>query len=897
MTTRNLEAMLAPKSVALIGATPRSGSVGGTIAANLSAPGFSGTLHFINPHHDSILGHPCVGHVGDLAKAPDLAVISTPPASVPRLVAELAEKGCRAVLVITAGLDAVQKQRMLDAARPTLMRILGPNSVGLMLPQIGLNASFAHRAPLSGDLAFLSQSGALVTAVIDWACGREIGFSHVVSLGDMADVDFGDLLDYLAGDTRSRAILLYMEAVTNAAKFLSAARRAARVKPVIVIKSGRHASAARAAASHTGRLAGNDAAYDAAFRRAGLLRVTALNELFEAAEMLARVPRLTGERLMILTNGGGAGVLAADHLDDEGGLLAEIGTETRATLDRLLPPAWSKANPVDVIGDASPERYAEALEAVLADANCDAVLAINCPTALASSTEIASEVVSTYRSTRTAKPLITNWLGDGAAAEARHLFAREGIPTFETPGAAIRGFSQLVRYARAQDELMRTPPAMPHDAAPDAARVEAIIGAALRSGRSMLSEPEGKEILSAYGIPVAASIIATDPMAAGQAAKQLLADHDAVVLKILSDDISHKSDVGGVHLDLASPAAVETAAKAMLARIAVARPTAKITGFTLSPMIRLPHAHELIVGMSVDPTFGPLMLFGAGGTAVEVVADTSVALPPRDLKLATDLVQRTRISRLLAGYRDRKPADIQAIAATLVRLSALVCRHPEIREIDINPLLADDAGVIALDARVRVVDEMQSPRTPLVVKPYPSQWEKSVDLPGVGAVLLRPIRPEDEALYAAFVARVTPEDMRLRLFAPQKELSHKFLARLTQIDYAREIAFVALAQSNGDLLGVSRFAADPEYERAEYAVMVRSDLKGLGLGWLLMSHLIDYAKATGIVELYGLVLAENTTMLRMCRELGFVAAAEPNDASVRHVTLRIGSDRQPGRNA
>ena len=894
MTTRNLDAMLAPKSVALIGATPRSGSVGGTIAANLAASDFSGSVHFVNPHHDSILGRPCVGGVSDLANAPDLAVISTPPASVPGLVAELADKGCRAVLVITAGLDADQKQRMLHAARPKLVRILGPNSVGLMLPQIGLNASFAHRAPLSGDLAFLSQSGALVTAVIDWACGREIGFSHVVSLGDMADVDFGDLLDYLAGDTKSRAILLYMEAVTNAPKFLSAARRAARVKPVIVIKSGRHASAARAAASHTGRLAGNDAAYDAAFRRAGLLRVTALNELFEAAEMLARVPRLTGERLMILTNGGGAGVLAADHLADVGGVLAELGTETRATLDRLLPPAWSKANPVDVIGDASPERYAVALEALLADANCDAVLAINCPTALASSTQIARKVVATYRTAqranRTAKPLVTNWLGDGAATEARRVFAHEGIPTFETPGAAVRGFSQLVRYSRAQDELMRTPPGMPHDAAPDSARVDAVIRAAVGCGRSMLSEAEGKDILAAYGIPVAASVIATDPVAAGQAARHLLADGDAVVLKILSDDISHKSDVGGVCLDLASPGAVEAAAKAMLARVTAARPKAGIKGFTLSPMIRRPHAHELIVGMSVDPTFGPLMLFGAGGTAVEVVADTSIALPPLDLKLATDLVQRTRIARLLAGYRDRRPADIEAIAATLVRLSALVIRHPEIREIDINPLLADDSGVIALDARVKVVDNKLAPRTPLVVKPYPAQWEKTVELQGVGTVLLRPIRPEDEVLYAAFVAKVTPEDLRLRLFAPQKELSHKFLARLTQIDYAREIAFVALAQNNGELLGVSRFAADPEYERAEYAVMVRSDLKGCGLGWLLMSHLIDYAKATGIVELYGSVLAENTTMLRMCRELGFISAAEPNDLSVRHVTLRIGTN-------
>ncbi len=888
MTIRNLEAMLAPKSIALIGATTRESSVGGTIARNLTAAAFQGPVTFVNPNHTSILERRCYPSVSALPDVPDLAVISTPPASVPGLVGELAEKGCRAVLVITAGLDVQLKQQMLDAARPKLVRILGPNSIGLMLPPLGLNASFAHRAGLPGDLAFLSQSGALVTAVVDWACARGIGFSHVVSLGDMADVDFGDLLDYLAGDIKSRAILIYMEAVTHAPKFLSAARRAARAKPVIIIKSGRHATAARAAASHTGRLAGQDAAYESAFRRAGLLRVTALAELFEAAEMLARVPRLMGERLVILTNGGGAGVLAADHLGDVGGKLAELGAKTRVALDRLLPPTWSWANPVDVIGDASPERYAAALDAVLADDMNDAVLAIHCPTALASSTEIARHVVSTYRNSKSAKPLVTNWLGDGAAGEVRQLFAREKIPSFETPGAAVRGFAQLVRHARAQDELMRTPSAMPAGPAPDASRVGDVIRTALAAGRSILSEVESKALLEAYGIPVAASVVAETPAAAAQSAVRLLALHDSVVLKILSDDISHKSDVGGVYLDLRSTAAVQDAAQAMLTRITAARPQARISGFTLSPMIRRPHAHELIAGMSVDDTFGPLMMFGAGGTAVEVIADTSLALPPLDLVLARDMVGRTRISRLLAGYRDRKPANITAIAEVLVRLGALVCNHTQIREIDINPFLADEEGVIALDARFKVADEKRDPRVPLVVEPYPAHWEKQVDLPGVDKLLLRPIRPEDETLYEAFLVRVTPEDLRLRLFVPTKHLSHRFLARLTQIDYAREIAFVALAQATGELLGVSRFVADPDYERAEFAVLVRSDLKGRGLGWLLMRQLIDYALATGLNELFGSVLAENATMLRMCRELGFTVGLEPGDSSVRRVVLQLG---------
>jgi acetyltransferase len=891
MTIRNLEAMLAPARVALVGATPRPGSVGGTIARNLVDGGFNGVVDLVNPKHGLIFGRTCHHRLADLPDVPDLAVIATPALTVPGIVRELAEMGCRAAVVITAGLDEAHKRAMFEAARERLLRVLGPNSIGLMLPQIGLNASFAHRAALPGDLAFLSQSGALVTAVVDWASARGIGFSHVVSLGDMADVDFGDLIDYLAGDTRSRAILIYMEAVTHAPKFLSAARRAARVKPVIVIKSGRHASAARAAASHTGRLAGHDGAYEAAFRRAGVLRVMNLAELFEAAEIIARVPRLAGERLMILTNGGGAGVLAADHLADQNGTLAELQPATRAALGALLPPAWSKANPVDVIGDASPERYAAALKAVLEGDECDAVLSIYCPTALASSATTASQVVETYRQTRTTKPLVTNWLGDGGVAAGRAIFSREGIATFDTPGAAVRGFMQLVRHARAQDELMRTPPALPASEAPEQAKAANILRAALDAGRSALSEAEGKALLACYRIPVAETLTPDTAADAGEAAKALLGVHGAVVLKIRSDDISHKSDVGGVRLDLKSTAEVEAAARDMLARVAALRPDARVQGFTLSPMIRRPQAQELILGMSVDATFGPMIMFGAGGTSVEVVADTSLALPPLDMVLARDLIGRTRIARLLAGYRDRKPADVDAIAQTLVRLSALICAHPQIREIDINPLLADAAGVIALDARVSVADEALDPRPPLAVKPYPAQWEKALSLPGLAPdlrdVLLRPIRPEDEALYEAFLKRVTAEDLRLRLLAPQKGLSHRFLARLTQIDYAREIAFVALSTASGELLGVSRFAADPDFVRAEYAVIARSDLKGAGLGWQLMQHLIAYARATGIKELFGHVLYENTTMLAMCRELGFSVERDPDDTALRLVSLKL----------
>ncbi len=887
MTIRNLEGLLAPKSVALIGASPGHGSVGATIARNLITGGFAGSIGFANPRYTSILDRPCVGSIAALPFVPDLAVIATPPSTIPGLVEELAQKGTRAVVVISAGLDAETKQRMQNAARPKLVRILGPNSVGLLLPSVRLNASFAHRAPLIGDLAFLSQSGALVTAVIDWASGRNIGFSHVVSLGDMTDVDFGDMLDYLAGDTASRAILLYMEAVTHAPKFMSAARRAARAKPVVVIKSGRHAAAARAAQSHTGRLAGQDVAYDAAFRRAGLLRVRDLAELFEAAEILSRSPRLTGERLAILTNGGGAGVLAADHLADHGGTLAELASATIATLDKILPPTWSRGNPIDIIGDADPDRYAAALEEVLADPESDAVLAINCPTALASSTDIAGRVVTTYRGVRTRKALITNWLGDGAAEPARALFAQQGIPTLETPGAAVRGFMHLVEHARAQDALMRTPPLMSGGQTIDEPRARAIIGTVVAAGGAMLSEADAKALLATYGIPVAASVVVETPAAAESAAANVLRGHAGVALKILSPDITHKSDVGGVHLDLASPAAVRAAAESMLTRTRAARPDARLAGFTLSPMVHRPDAHELIVGMSVDATFGPLVMFGAGGTAVEVIADTALALPPLDHMLARDLIGRTRVARLLAGYRNRKPADMMAIADVLVRIGALACTHPEIREIDINPLLADDKGVIALDARIRIAGATEAPRAALSIKPYPAAWEKRIIPDAIGAIRMRPVRPEDEVLYESFFARVSPEDRRLRFFAAHGPLSHKFLARLTQIDYAREIAFIALSEATGELLGVSRFAADPDYDKAEFAVLVRSDLKGKGLGWSLMKHLIDYARATGLKLLYGSVLAENTSMLKMCRELGFHSVPDPEDLTIRHFELEV----------
>lgn len=896
MTTRNLDALLAPRSVVLVGASPEPGSVGNIALRNLLAAKFRGSLQLVNPKYAEVSGVACHRSIADLPAVPDLALVATPPATLPGIISELGRRGTRAAVVITAGLDAATKQAMLTAAKPHCLRIQGPNCLGLMLPPIGLDASFSHRAPARGDLAFLSQSGALITSIVDWAAARAIGFSHVVSLGDMADVDFGDLIDYLAADPQSRAILLYMESVTNAPKFMSAARRAARAKPVVVIKSGRHAAGAKAAMSHTGALAGSDKAYAAAFERAGLLRVRALEELFDAAEILSRGPRLTGERLMIVTNGGGAGVLAADRLADWHGTLADLSGTTRAALDEVLPTTWSHANPVDIIGDATPERYAKALDVVLNDDTADAVLVMNCPTALSESVEAGAatlDAIARHRKAIGEKPVLTVWLGDIAADPARKAFRAAGIPSFETPDDAISAFMQLARHARAQRQLTRTPPSLPTDLAFDAPAASAIIAGALRDGRSALTEAEAKDLLATYGIPTVPTEVAATPADAARIAEKLLANGGSVVLKIVSRDISHKSDVGGVRLDLTSPDEVGDAARLMLDKVAKRMPGAHVTGFAVQPMIKRPKAHELLLGMSTDTTFGPLMTFGAGGTSVEVTRDTKQALPPLDLGLARDLIRGTRIARLLAGYRDRAAADLDAIALNLVRLSYLISAHPEIRELDINPLLADEKGVIALDARVSIADQQKTPRVPMAIRPYPTEWETSFEMPGGQGVLIRPVRPDDEARYGAFFGRVGNVAERLALFRPAADASHAFIARLTQIDYARDMAFAAIDDRSGDLMGAVRFAADPDHRNGEFAILVHTTLEGQGLGRRLLQHLIRYAEAEGIGRLSGAILSGNTTMLDLCRDQGFALAPGPVGSGTHLVSL----DLAPGRNS
>mgnify|MGYP000424249853 CR=1 FL=1 len=887
MSIRNLEFLFAPRSVAVIGASERPHSVGATVLRNLIDGGFLGPIYPVNPKHQMLVGRTSYANVAALPSVPDLAIICTPAASVPGIVAELGRAGTRAAIVPTAGMGALDeaggtslRQAALDAARPHLLRLLGPNCVGLLVPGIGLNASFAHTNALPGKLAFVSQSGALVTGVLDWARTRGIGFSKFVSLGDSADIDFGDVLDFLATDPDTSAILIYMEDVRLARKFMSAARAAARNKPTLILKSGRAPEGARAAASHTGALAGSDAVYDAAFRRAGMLRVFATEDLFGAVETLARAQRLDGARLAILTNGGGPGVMATDELVCSGGTLATLSPATQSALDAVLPPHWSHANPVDIIGDAPASRYADAFRILLQDAGSDAILFIHAPTAIVPSVEIANALLPLLRDT--ARNVLACWLGGESVAAARRMFSDAGIPTYDTPEEAVQAFLQIVHYQRNQDLLMQVPSSNPVDIPTDRAAAGAVIRAALAAGRTMLSEPEAKQVLAAYGIPVVETRIARTVEEAMVSAQEI---GFPVAVKILSPDINHKSDVGGVALDLETALAVFSAAQGMQERLSALLPAARLQGFSVQAMARRPQASEVIIGMTTDPTFGPVILFGQGGVAVEVMDDHAIALPPLNMVLARDMLARTRVSKLLAGYRNRPPADIDAVCRTLVQVAQLVSDLPDIAELDINPLLADASGVIALDARIRLAAAAAGadPLARLVIRPYPRELEETLAWHG-RTLTIRAIRPEDGAAHTAFFRELAPDDLHYPLFIRVNEMQPSQLARFTQIDYDREMAFIATAltpEGQAQTLGVARVVADPDNVMARCTLVVRSDLKRRGLGRLLMNKLIAYCRMRGTGEIVADTLSQNVAAISLVRELGFQVSGTDNGQTVR----------------
>jgi acetyltransferase len=893
MSTRGLEQAFQPKSLALVGASDRVGSSGRAVLDNIVSAGFAGVIHVVNPRYDEIAGRKSYPSLRDLPAPPDLVITVAPKENVAAIVHEAADLNIPAVVVMTDdpsfGPESLFEQ-IRAITRTDHIRVFGPNCHGLIAPRAKLNASFSALPVKVGDLAVISQSSAVMEAIAAWGHQRQVGFSGMAALGDQADVDIDDLLDYYALDSSTRAILLYIEQLEDAKGFMSAARAASRIKPVIVIRSGRH-EAARRVGTHAGVLATADDVYAAAFRRAGLLRVGSIGALFEAAEALARIKAFNGDRLAIVTNGRGVGYLAIDRLLDLGGNLAEISPATREALKAILPETWSGAPPVELPHDVDGARYGQALTLLLQDRANDAVLAMHSPNVLSDPEEVARatvEAVKKYRrSSIGGKPVFAVWYG--ASEAISRIFEEARIPRYE--GGAVAGFMHMVKWGKAREALMAAPPSLPVDFAPDVAKARAIVQQALARGRDWLAPVEITGLLEAYDIPIAPARLARSAEEAAEVARLVLGRYGGCVVKIMSRDIIHKSDLGGVALDLRSVEQVVDATTKMLERVAVEAPHAHVEGVTIHPMVRRPHARELIVGFTDDPNFGPVIVFGRGGKAVEVINDKALALPPLDLALARGLIEQTHVVRALRDYRDVPAADTDAIALLLVKISQLSADIPEIRELELNPVLADADGVVVVDARVLVAPfsgrTVSGGNPRFAIAPYPKAQERRTTLKNGTPVQLRPVRPEDEEMYKVFFPHVAPEDIRLRFFAPVKEFTHAFIARLIQIDYARSFVCVAVEEETGLMLGVVRLMLDANREHGEYAILLRSDLKGQGLGWKLMKYMIEFARQEGIKEVEGQVMNENGPMLSMNQALGFRIVDDPQEHGVKKVILDL----------
>lgn len=880
MSVRNLETLLHPRSVAVIGASSRPGALGQRVLENLIDSGFDGAIFAVNPKRVELDDEWWVPSVSALPVVPDLAIVVTSAATVPGVIAELGAKGTRLAVVISAGLhDAELRQAMLDAARPYLLRIVGPNCLGVLMPHAAVNASFAHRSAQKGGLALISQSGALVTSMIDWAQARGVGFSGIASVGDMADVDLGDLIDLFAADPRTNAIALYVEGITNPAKFMSAARAAARIKPVILLKAGRSATAAGAALSHTAAIVGAYDVHLAAFRRAGIVTVETLTELFDAAQVLAERQPIGGNRLAIVTNGGGPGILAADALQATRGTLADLSPETIAELDPVLPGGWSRANPIDVVGDAKADRFAASIRAVAQDGNVDAVLVMHCPTAVSSGTEIARGVVAEIRAAGwpRSKPLLACWLGDGNADAARAIFTAAKVPLFDNLDEAVRGFGDLVAAREARNALVRAPA---HGATQPAnvAAARAVIETVRQDGRILLTATESKAILAAFGVPLASARIAPDANSVAAACAGLMPPY---AVKVISPAITHKSDVGGVILNVSGPQAASGAALAIEERVREAMPDAVISGFEIEEMVAMPGAHELLVGVTDDPTFGPVIAVGAGGVDVELINDRALGLPPLDESLARDMFARTRIAGRLGAHRGKAAADIEAIVAVMNSVSAICVELPDIAELDINPLLVGARGAVALDARMRIAPNPAQSR--MVLRPVPMEWAADLVTRAGVKLHVRPVVPSDERALAEFFMHVSAEDKRFRFLSAVREIDHDCLVAMTQIDYRRTMNFLAFAE-DGTLVASALLTAEGDKSRAEFAVSVRADWKGRGVSWSLVEHVLRYAKAEGIQAVESLESRENHAAITLEREFGFkpeTVEGSPSEVLVR----------------
>jgi len=879
-----------PKSVALIGASEEDGSVGQTLMRNLIS-GSGRSVYPVNPKRTSVMGVRCYPTIKDVPEPVDLAIIAVPAKIVPDVVEQCGDAGVNGLIIISAGFREVGEEgkrleERIESMRSKYgMRIIGPNCLGVIRPNVGLNATFLRRSPEPGQIAFISQSGALGSAILDWAIDAHIGFSMFVSLGSMLDVDFGDLIDYLGNDPNTRSIIIYMESIGRAKRFMSASRGFARTKPIIVIKSGRFTESAKAASSHTGALAGDDAIYDAAFKRAGVVRVKEVEDMFNCSSVLETNLLPEGPRLAIVTNAGGPGVMAVDSMMENKLSLAAFSDETIKSLDSFLPGYWSRGNPVDILGDADLDRYVKTVELCLADENVDGLLVIYTPQGAAPPTNLAEALVTKVK--RRKKPVLTVWIGGSDLGEARDAFYHNDIPTYPTPEQAVKTYTYMYAYKRNLELLYETPEALSIDWEPPKNNLKAMVARIANEGRTYLTEDEAERFLENYGIQVPPHAFADDADEAIYFAHQI---GYPVVLKVLSQDVVHKSDVGGVIKDIHSDSDVRNAIDSMAKVVKEKKPSARIKGFYVQKMIG-GIDYELIIGCKKDPYFGSVILFGMGGIGVEVFNDFSIGLPPLDQVLAKRMMEETKVYELLKGYRNKPPADIRQLEEAMVKLSNIVVDFPEIAEMDINPLVVSDGKVCALDARI-VLDVgaigQTDPYRHMVIIPYPIKYIVPWTLRDGTEVLIRPIRPEDEPLWLEFVKGLSEESLRNRFFYILKEITREMIIRYCNIDYDREIAFVAELRGSGQskFIGISRLIMDPDKRNGEFAVVVADEHQGKGLGYKLVDMLIGVAQEQGLERVYGLVLSSNRRMLDLCASLGFTVETLQGEESRVHLHLK-----------
>jgi acetyltransferase len=891
-----LSTLFSPKSVAVFGASDRPDSVGQIVFKNMLESGFKGALYPVNSKHPEVQGkraYATIADIGaDIGEPVELVVIATPPQTVPGIIESCGIHGVKAAVIITAGFGeaghegAALEKELLETARRYGIRLIGPNCLGIMRPSIGLNATFNKGGANTGNIAFVSQSGALCTAILDWAQSNDVGFSSVVSMGSSTDVDFGEILDYLVSDADTHSILMYIEGIRNARSFMSALRAAARIKPVILVKVGRHAAGSKAALSHTASLVGADDVFDAAVSRVGVVRVQTITQLFTAAKALSCGFRPVGNRLAIVTNGGGPGVMAADRASDLGVLMATLSDATIEYLNQHLPPNWPHGNPVDIIGDAQADRYHHAVKACLEDDNVDGVLAILTPQAMTKPLESAQALIEL--SNTHSKPLLTCWMGETQVAEARDAFAQAHKPHFRTPEPAVEVFSHLSAYYRNQKLLMQMPGPFSHHVEPDVESARLIIEGAMQERRKVLTEMESKALLSAFNIPVAKTMVAHSPNEALLIAQQL---GFPVAMKVNSHDITHKSDAGGVLLNLNNAHEVRAAYQHILDNVKHNRPNASMDGISIEPMIVKPNGRELMIGVTSDPVFGPVITFGAGGTAVEIMGDRAVALPPLNNFLVSELIQDTRIARMLGAFRNMAPANMSALEDVLLRVSEMVCELPLLKEMDINPLILDENGALAADARVVV--EYRQPSADryahMAIYPYPTQLVSQWQLADGTDITIRPIRPEDAELVQEFVRGLSEESKYFRFMSSLQELTETMLVRFTQIDYSREMALIAvtLVHDKEIELGVARFAINPDGDSCEFALVVADSIQGKGLGQKLMVSLMETARSKGLSVIEGEVLSNNHNMLKLVTGLGFTIKISEEDQGIMKVSKEL----------